>query len=42
MGKNIDRQKVKKVIAIIIAVLSAIAGGITEASTAIFSNLLNL
>lgn len=42
MGKKIDGHTVKKVIAIIIAVLSAIAGGITEASTAVFSNLLNL
>lgn len=42
MSKDIDPQTVKKIINIIIAILSAIAGGITEAATDVLANLLNL
>lgn len=37
--KNVDPSKVKKWIAVIIAILSAIAGAIGEASTGFISNV---
>lgn len=41
MDNSIDPQKVKRIIQIVIAILSAIVGGITEAATDFLSNLLN-
>lgn len=42
MSENCDIEKVKVVIKIVIAVLSAILGGLGEAATGFLSNLLNL
>lgn len=40
MAQNIDDEKVKKIIRIIIAILSALLGSYTEAATGFLSNLL--